>query len=167
MGEVLVNARMIAEGWGHVFVIGSSNHVQEFLQLQKKAQTQHKGMWRDGISSPLKITTVHVNAAGDDRRNPNGEYVRICNVSDKPLGLQGFSIQDAERHRYAFSSGVLEPGYTALLVSGKGQNTTRRGQLIFYWGLGPIWNNDEDTASLFDPEEKLIDTVHIARDMVE
>jgi len=162
VGDVLVNARLIAEGLGHLFVIGSLGRYDEWLQLQKDAQAQRKGMWRPGgVSGPLRITTVHADAEGDDRRNPNGEYVRICNVSDKPVTLEGFSIQDAARHRYVFPNGSLEPGYTTLLLSGRGKDATRHGQLRFYWGTGPVWNNAGDTASLFDPDGKLIDSFQV------
>jgi len=161
-GDVLVNARLIAEGLGHLFVIGSFDHYEDWLRLQKDAQRRHKGMWRPGgVPGPLLITTVHANAEGDDRRNPNGEYVRICNVSEGPIELKGFRIQDAAQHRYVFPAGTLDPGYTALLLSGKGQDMTRRGQLLFHWGDGPIWNNDKDTASLFDPSGKLIDSFQV------
>ena len=79
--------------------------------------------------------------------------------------LKGFSIQDAAQHRYVFLGGTLEPGYTALLVSGRGEDTTRRGQFTFYWGAGPIWNNTRDTASLFNPSGKLIDSFQIQREV--
>jgi micrococcal nuclease len=167
-GDVLVNARLIAEGLGHLFVMSSFDHYEEWLRLQKDAQRQHKGMWRPGgVPGPLLITTVHADAEGDDRSKPNGEYVRICNVSGGPVELKGFSIQDAAQHRYVFPEGALDPGYTALLLSGTGQDTTRRGQLRFYWGDGPIWNNDKDTASLFDPSGKLIDSFHVQGDVSE
>ena len=162
VGDVLVNARLIAEGLGHLFVIGSLDYYQEWLRLQKDAQAQHKGMWRPGgVLGPLRITNVRADAEGDDRRNPNGEHVRICNVSAGPVALQGFSIEDAAHHRYVFPDDTLAPGYTALLLSGKGQDTTRRGQLVFHWGDGPIWNNNGDTASLFDPHGKLIDSFQV------
>jgi hypothetical protein len=168
VGDVLVNARLIAEGLGYLFVIGSLDRYEEWLHLQKNAQAQAKGMWRsDGIAGPLHFTTVRADAEGDDRGNPNGEYVRICNVSDRPINLRGFSVQDAARHRYVFPEGTLEPGYTALLLSGRGKNSTREGQPRFYWGTGPIWNNDRDTASLFAPDGKLIDSFQIAEDMSE
>ena len=167
-GDVLVNARLIAEGLGHLFVIGSFDLYNEWLQLQKEAQAQHKGMWRPGgVSGPLLITTIHADAEGDDRRNPNGEYVRICNVSEGPVELKGFSIQDAAQHRYVFPGGILKPGYTVLLLSGRGEDTTRRGQLTFYWGAGPIWNNNGDTASLFDPDGKLIDSFQVQGEVSE
>jgi hypothetical protein len=159
VGDVLVNARLIAEGWGHLFVIDPLDRYAEWLRLQKNAQAQRKGMWRRGVPGPLKVTTLSADAEGDDRRNPNGEYVRICNVSAIPVELRGFSVQDDGRHRYVFPAGTLEPGYTTLLHSGRGRDTERRGQHIFYWGsAGPIWNNSGDTASLFDPSGKLIDS---------
>jgi endonuclease YncB( thermonuclease family) len=167
-GDVLVNARLIAEGLGHLFVLGSLERYEEWLRLQKDAQRQHKGMWRlGGVPGPLLITTVHADAEGGDRRNPNGEYVRVCNVSDSSVELRGFQIQDAADHRYVFPEGTLDPGYTALLLSGKGQDMTRRGQLLFHRGDGPIWNNDGDTASLFDPSGKLIDSFRVQGEVSE
>lgn len=161
-GNVLVNARMIAEGWAHVLVTDPLTHQAEWLQLQTDARIQRKGMWRSGdVPGPLKITTVRADAPGDDRRNPNGEYVRICNVSDKPVELRGFTIQDAGRHRYMFPQGALQPGYTAFLHSGRGRERASRGALTFYWGSGPIWNNDSDTASLFNPDGGLIDSFQV------
>ena len=163
VGNTLVNAQLIAEGWGHLFVIDSFDRYHDWLQLQKHAQAQRKGMWRaGGVPGPLKITTVRADAEGDDRRNLNGEYVRICNVSDHLVELQGFSVQDASGQRYVFPEGQLDPGYTALLLSGKGRDTTRRGQGVFHWGSArPIWNNDGDTAALFDPDGKLIDVFQV------
>ncbi|MCS6925159.1 MAG: thermonuclease family protein [Candidatus Binatia bacterium] len=160
VGEVLVNAHLIAEGWAHLFVLAPLPPYQEWLQLQKDAQAQRKGMWRaGGVPGPLKITTVQADAEGDDRRNVNGEYVRVCNVSTEPVALTGFAVQDAQGRRYLFPGGTLKPGYTALLLSGKGKDTTHRGQLIFYWGSAyPIWNNHGETAFLFNPEGNLIDS---------
>ncbi|MGE0679913.1 MAG: lamin tail domain-containing protein [Candidatus Binatia bacterium] len=159
--DVPINSQIVAEGWGHVFLLQSLSRASEWLRLQKNAQDQRKGIWRDGLRGPLKITTVHANAKGDDRRNPNGEYLRLCNVSDKLVALQGFAVQDAAQHRFVFPSGTLDPGATVLLVSGPGKNEARRGQLVFYWGSGPIWNNDGDIASLFDPSGDLIDTFRV------
>jgi len=167
-GNVSVNARLIAEGVGHLFVLGPFGHYREWLRLQKDAQRRHKGMWAaGGVPGPLFVTTVHADAEGDDRRNPNGEYVRICNVSGGPVALQGFRVEDAAGRRYVFPAGALDPGYTVLLLSGTGQDMTRRGQLLFYWGDGPVWNNHEDTASLFDPGGKLIDSFHVQGDVSE
>jgi micrococcal nuclease len=166
-GNDLINAQLIAEGWGYIFLLEPLPQTDEWLRLQKTAQEQRKGIWRNGIQGPLKITTVHADAPGDDRRNPNGEYLRLCNVSNEPVALQGFSVQDAARHRFVFPSGTIPPGFTALLVSGDRKRGVKRDQLVFYWGFGPIWNNDEDTASLFAPNGQQIDTFHVFGTMRE
>jgi hypothetical protein len=160
---VLVNAELVAQGLGHLFVIDSFDQYPEWLQLQRDAQARRVGMWSpNGVSGPLKITTLRADAEGDDRHNLNGEYVRICNVSTELVKLQGFSIQDDSQHRYVFPAGRLKSDYTILLLSGKGYQKTRRHQLLFYWGSArPIWNNDGDTAWLFDPNGKLIDSFHV------
>lgn len=163
--DTLINSQIVAEGWGHIFILQPLPKANEWLPLQKRAQEQRKGIWRNGLRGPLKVTTVQADAKGDDRRNPHGEYLRLCNVSDRPVDLQGFTVQDNARHRFVFPSGTLVPGATALLVSGSGKNAVRRGQLVFYWGSGPIWNNDGDSASLFDPRGELVDTFRVLGDI--
>lgn len=167
-GEVLVNARLVAEGLAHVYIMDAFDQAEEWIRLQKTAQAERKGMWRNGVPGPLRITRVNADAPGDDRRNPNGEYVRLCNVSDKPLDLTGFAIQDTARHRYVFPGGILKPGYVATLSSGQGRDTISNPRsLTFHWGAGPIWNNDEDVASLFDLNGKLIDTFRVGGEEAE
>ena len=155
----LINARLLEEGLAYLFTFSPFAHYEEWLALQQRAQAQHKGMWKEGVFGPLKITTLHANAKGNDRKNLNGEYVRVCNVSAKPVELAGFVVKDVALHEYTFPAGTLEPGYTALLLSGAGRQQRRGGQLIFHWNArSPIWNNDADTAFLFDPDGRRIDT---------
>ena len=162
VGKVLVNARLIAEGLAHVFVLDQFEQYEDWLRLQGDAQSRHKGMWQTGgVLGPLKITTVHADAKGDDRKNPNGEYVRICNVSLRPVELSGFVIKDNGPHRYVFPTASLQPGYTALVLSGPGSTTVRHGQYRFHWNAGAVWNNSGDTAFLFDPSGLLIDTLPV------
>ncbi len=162
VGDTLVNARLVAEGLAHVYIMDAFDQAEAWIQLQKTAQTQRKGMWREGVPGRLRITRLQADAPGDDRKNPNGEYVRLCNVSDTPLDLTGFALQDNARHRYVFPGGILKPGYVATLNSGPGRNALSNPRsLSFHWGGGPIWNNDEDVATLFAPDGKLIDTFRV------
>jgi len=79
-------------------------------------------------------------------------------VSARPVELAGFVIKDVALHEYTFPAGTLAPGYTALLLSGAGRQQRRGAQLIFHWNAGsPIWNNDADTAFLFDPDGRRTD----------
>ena len=90
VNDSLINARLLEEGLAYLFTFGPFAHYEEWLALQQRAQAQRKGMWREGVFGPLKITTLHANAKGNDRKNLNGEYVRVCNVSAKPVELAGF-----------------------------------------------------------------------------
>lgn len=159
VNNTLINTQLITAGLAHVFILDPFDTSKDWLRVQHAAQTQGKGMWRSGgVQGPLTITTVHANARGDDRKNPNGEYVRVCNVSSQPVELTDFTIQDEKKHQYIFPTGSLQPGYTALLASGPGSTTLRQGQYRFHWDTGPVWNNTGDTALLFDPDGKQIDS---------
>jgi hypothetical protein len=162
VNNTLINTQLITAGLAHVLILDPFDKSDDWLRLQQDAQTQAKGMWRSGgVQGPLKITTVYADATGDDRKNPNGEYIRICNVSLNPVELTGFAIQDEKKHRYVFPTGSLRPGYTALLSSGPGSTTVRQGQYRFHWNTGPVWNNTGDTAFLFDPNGNQIDSLPV------
>ncbi|MBN1255916.1 MAG: thermonuclease family protein [Deltaproteobacteria bacterium] len=158
----MVNAHLLKEGWAHLFVLEPIIYYDHFRRLQEEARAQGLGIWRkDGFTGPLKITTLHADAQGDDRYNLNGEYVRICNISPQDIDLRGFSLVDLEEHRYIFPRGSLRPGYTALLVTGTGKDIAAGAdQLSFYWNSPyPIWNNKGDQAFLRGPQGELIDNV--------
>ena len=160
----LVNARLIQAGLAYVFTFGPFQYADEWLALQQQAQEQRIGMWRARGTGQLRITAVRADAKGDDRKNLNGEYVRVCNVSAEHIDLTGFRLTDAANHAYIFPAETLAPGYTALILSGKGKDRRRGGQLLLHWGATyPIWNNTEDTASLYDPDGQLIDTFQIQK----
>lgn len=157
----MVNASLLQAGLAHLFVLEPITYYHHFQRMQEEARTKQLGMWApDGCTGPLKITTLHANAEGDDRKNLNGEYVRICNISPRDLNLKGFSLVDRQGYRYIFTKGLLRPGYTILLFTGAGTDVVEGvDQLRLYWGSSyPIWNNKEDEAALKDPQGRLIDT---------
>ena len=161
VGGEMANAALLQAGLAHLFVLEPITYYQHFQTMQEEARTKQLGMWAPGgCTGPLKITTLHANAQGDDRENLNGEYVRICNISPRDLNLRGFSLADRQGHRYIFTKGLLRPGYTILLFTGAGNNVVEGvDQLRVYWGSSyPIWNNKGDEASLRDPQGRLIDT---------
>ena len=162
----MVNAALLQSGLAHLFVIEPITYYHYFQRMQEEARTQSLGIWgRDGFRGPLKITRLNANAEGDDRYNLNGEYVRLCNISPATLDLKGFSLSDQQGHHYTFPTGLLRPGYTALLFTGAGQDAVKGvDQLRFFWGSRyPIWNNKVDRASLKDPKGELIDTLSTVR----
>ena len=95
------------------------------------------------------ITGIHADAAGDDRRNLNGEYVLVRNTGAAAINLAGWKLDAGDRsQRFSLASYPLKKGATVRIHTGRG--TTRAGHLFLGSGR-PIWNNDGDTATLIDP----------------
>ena len=98
---------------------------------------------------------VHADAAGDDSRNLNDEWVRFTNHGAAPLDLGGWMVKDeSSSHRYRFVDLVLQSGAAVTLRSGCGSDTdTER-----YWCTSgsAIWNNSGDTVFLLDPAGNVV-----------
>ena len=63
-------------------------------------------------------------------------------------------LKDRAGHTFVFPDVILKPGETVIIHSGSGVNQDH----VLYWGDGAIWNNDGDTAYLYDPSGNLVDT---------
>jgi len=148
-------------GLGHVFVIPPEDtDMKPFLEAQAKAKAAKRGIWStDRYSGALHITSFHANAPGDDRENVNGEYLRICNVSNEPLDLDGYKITKATGQSWTLPSVTVPAGHTFKLHSGKGKTQSDGAQqLEVYLGSStPVWNNKTDKATLYDRFGKVID----------
>jgi len=71
------------------------------------------------------------------------------------VNLKGFILEDEAHHKFIFSDFVLGTGKTIKVYSGKGTATSDS----LYWGSSSaIWNNDGDTAYLYDNLGNIIDT---------
>ena len=100
------------------------------------------------------------NAAGDDRSNVNGEYLRTCNVSSEVVDLAGYKITNIAGRSFTLPSVLVPPGHTFKLISGVGeQQTNPDEQLEVYLGSAdPIWNNQRDRATLYDRHGAVVDS---------
>lgn len=76
---------------------------------------------------------VESNPPGPDRRNLNGEWVRIHNVGATAVDLTGWKLRDSSlNQRLKFATGsVVAPGETMRVHVGSGED----GPLVRYWGL--------------------------------
>lgn len=96
---------LVEKGFAHVFLIppvdvGDSDAL---LAAQTRAQAAKRGIWStETYQGALHMTSFHANAPGDDRDNVNGEYIRACNITDKPLNVAGYRIADLSGNSYAF-----------------------------------------------------------------
>jgi hypothetical protein len=123
-----------------------------FWRIYKASDTDHIGAKSATFRLVVyraAITGIHADAAGDDRRNRNGEYALVRNTGAAAINLAGWNLDAGDRsQRFTLPSYALKKGATVRIHTGHG--TTKAGHL--YLGSGrPIWNNDGDTATLMDP----------------
>ena len=157
--ETLVNEQLLAEGLAHVFFMPPNTRFAErLLQVQEKAHTARRGMWK-AVRGPLKITRIEPKGNAEEGKEALGEFVRIANVSDQSLDVSGYSIADRDGHRYEFPSAQLRPGYVLTLVTGEGQDRRdHAGPVTLYWNRrAGVWNDRGDTAYLRDPKGEVVD----------
>ena len=85
------------------------------------------------------------------------EWVEITNKGSSPISLKGWKIEDdGSKHTYTFPSCMLDSQTAATLYTEEGTDTATE----LYWGSGnPIWNNDGDTAYLYDDSGYLVSTL--------
>ncbi len=83
------------------------------------------------------------------------EWVKITNSGTSPVAMTDWKItDDGEKHTYVFPQFILEAGGIVTLYTGVGNDTSTE----LYWGLkSHVWNNDGDTAWLYDADGELVD----------
>ena len=88
-------------------------------------------------------------------RDADGEAVYIENQSAEPVDMTGWVLSDIAEHIYVFPPFVLQPGAQVIVHICAGEDSAE----ILYWGrCSAIWNNDGDTAYLYDATGRLIAT---------
>jgi len=143
----------------NIIIILSDNIAAIYEQEFEKIWKQSEG---EPVSSPpltsnatVVISTVNYDAPGNDRDNLNGEYVVIKNIGEVDVDMTGWILKDEANHQYKFPTFTLKVGSTVTVYTGSGTNT----ETELYWGSGaPIWNNDGDTAYLYNKNGDLVDT---------
>lgn len=109
-----------------------------------------------GNVSLVKIETMQFNAPGDDRKNLNGEWVRITNRGEEPVLMAGWTLSDISgAGPYTFPAYLLLSRESVTVYSGTGRmNDTS----LFMGRTDPLWGNNGDTAFLRDGSGTLIDS---------
>lgn len=156
-----LSVALLEAGLGHLFIIPPDDtDLSAFRSAQSRARAARRGIWSTiRYAGVLHITSFHANADGDDRENVNGEYLRICNISDQPLDLAGFRIADVSGRNWEIPAAILPVGHTVKLHSGVGPQQTDAGsQIELYLGSrDPIWNNGADRATIYDRYGRVVD----------
>jgi endonuclease YncB( thermonuclease family) len=131
-----------------------------YNRLGQQAALKRIGMWDPttcGVGPsqgvPMRLW-VNWDPPGIDKLDPNGEWMKIQNLSSTTsVSLGRWWVRDSMLRRFTFPRGtVLGPGATITVHVGHGRN----GGDTFYWGLdNQIFQNIGDGAYLFDPQGDL------------
>ncbi len=153
---------LLERGYAHLFIIPPHEHDDApLLTAQARARRANRGIWStDSYKGRLHITSFHANARGNDRENINGEYARVCNVTEVPINLEGYRVTELAGRAWVLPAMELPPGHTVKIHSGVGDNQLDpKAQLKLYLGNDwPIWNNTRDRITLYDTQGLMLDT---------
>jgi len=159
-------AELVKQGYARAYVEGEFKKEDYYVKLEEEAKREGRGLWSiltitttptpDSTSTAsVEITYVHYDAYGNDNYNLNDEYIVIKNVGDTSVNLESWILKDEAGHTFVLPSIILDPGETVTIYSGSGVNADNE----LYWGSSrAIWNNDGNTAFLYDANGNLIDT---------
>ena len=157
-----LSTHLLELGLAHLFIIppDETDHTKR-REAQNRARAAGRGIWStERYEGALHITSFHANANGDDRENVNGEYLRVCNISDRTIDLDGFRIAEQSGGSWILPPLLVPPGHTFKIHSGKGEiQQDSKSQLAIYLGSDtPIWNNTRDRATIYDRHGKVVDS---------
>jgi len=126
------------------------------------------------VKPPYRIIIEHIN------HNPHGkdtsdkldeEFVVLENEGTEKISLANWTLTDetttgARRHVYTFPQTVsLSPREKAYVHTGPGEDLFEQGnpsRWILHWGRHAfVWNNEGDTATLFDAEGNEMDSLRV------
>lgn len=153
---LMVNREIIARGFANAFTVPPNvRYEAEFRAAEREAREAERGLWA-GSTVELKIVHIEANAPGDDRENPNGEWIEIANQGNQVVQMGGYTLKDEGNHIYTFADFSLGADDSFQLYSGQGQDTAS----TLYWGLvgESVWNNEADAAFLRDQGGALVDS---------
>lgn len=166
VGDVFVNETLVREGLAAAVRYPPDTARAETLEAAEAfARGRQSGLWgvvaepvtTDPPPTPIVISDVRFDAAGNDSQNTNGEWVQISNTGAEPTDLSNWELADeGPNHIFTFPEGFhLDPGAVLRVFSGCGDPTPTR--LYFCVSGSAVWNNDGDTASLYDATGALVD----------
>ena len=126
------------------------------------------------MKSSNRIIIEHIshNPHGKDASDKlNEEFVVLENEGTEKISLAGWTLTDetatgVRRHTYKFPQTVsLSSREKAYVHTGPGEDSFEEGKpskWIPHWGRHAfVWNNEGDTATLFDAEGNKVDSLQV------
>lgn len=175
--EVMVNTELVRLGYAMASTYPPDVKFAElFLSLEREAREEERGLWGLApipspaltvVATPVPVGLVIIgpscsqfDAPGDDEQNKAEEYVCLVHAGDQAINLQGWALMDETGFEgnalfiYHFPDFNLPPEGQVRVHTGCGVDTATD----LYWCKAgtAVWNNDGDTAYLFDATRALV-----------
>jgi endonuclease YncB( thermonuclease family) len=99
--------------------------------------------------APFGIAHVQADAPGDDRVNPNGEYVVIRNIGSRTENFQDWMLQIDPYQITSIASRPIPPGGSITIFVGPGSNTSNR---LYFNRPSGIISNTSHLVTLNSPD---------------
>ncbi|HEV2120804.1 MAG TPA: lamin tail domain-containing protein [Candidatus Bathyarchaeia archaeon] len=123
-------------------------------------------------TSRVIIEHINHNPPGKDTFDKlNEEFVVLQNEGTEEVTLAGWTLTDetatgARKHVYKFPQAIsLSSREKAYVHTGPGKDSFDRGnpsKWTLHWGRHSfVWNNEGDTATLFDAEGNKVDSLEV------
>jgi hypothetical protein len=126
------------------------------------------------VKPPYRIIIEHINHNRHGKDTPdklNEEFVVLENEATEKISLADWTLTDetatgARRHVYKFPQVVsLSSREKAYIHTGPGSDSFEKGtpsKWTLHWGRHAfVWNNEGDTATLFDAEGNKVDSLQV------
>jgi hypothetical protein len=125
------------------------------------------------VKAAGRIIIAHINhnPGKDAPDRLKEEFIVLENEGNDRVSLAGWSLKDEtttgeRRHVYKFPEAVsLASREKAIVHTGSGEDRFEKGapsKWTLHWGRRSfVWNNEGDTATLFDAEGNKIDSLEV------
>jgi len=131
-----INLKLVSEGLASKFLVDSSE-LQVFARAEREAVQEGKGIWTH--SPHLGCIKSNINEKEEVIR-----LINKCNIS-----TARWYLKDESRKIYYFNATFLD----IRLHSGKGKENVTD---LFWQNSAGVWNNDRDSAYIFDEEGRIV-----------
>jgi micrococcal nuclease len=143
-----LNEDLITNGFARIFQGKQHEKYDRYMEIQEGAMEDAVGLWKSPEQG-VKIVYIY--------NFQRCEYIAIQNTSSKEVHMSNWAIGDKTEILFQFpESVVLSAGGIVKVYSGSGCFESTDD--IMTIGSKPIWNNDGDTAYMYDDSMELIDT---------
>lgn len=171
---------MIAQGLSHCYFLGDEDwppaYMKRLLKLQNEARRKGLGFWKEPLfQTGLFITSFHANGRGFDpdaelideegralgrKVDPNVEYFRMVNTSDRPINLSGYTVTNAAGDKFHLPPMTIPVGHAVRVLSGRKPpyvlQQNAKSYDIYLGSKKSVWNNQRDLLTITDPRGNVV-----------